>query len=119
MPEHVYLYVNRPPGLGCQPDGFTERETYSPPQEREGRWFHGRVVYPDRLSLEEIHRYDLWPASPRERARLIFEREGELAEWLRESYLSQPVEKLREFAPHDPKAWAALVLLGESEEEGR
>ena len=116
---HSYLYVNRPPGPGCQPDGFDPdtREAWVPPQpvqhlDHKGRCFWGRVQYPYGLLYEQIHRYELLPEDRRERANMIFEREGTSADWLRDDYVAQPISRLLEYYEGgDPKAWAALVIL--------
>ena len=48
-----------------------------------------------------------------ERAEYVFWLEGD--DWLRENYLSQPVDKLKEYAAKGgQKAAAALVLKGEN-----
>ena len=106
----AYLMTSRPPGIGCQPDGWIERETWLPAHEVDGRYFLGRVVYPERLSPEQVYRYELWPEDEVERAKLIFAREPE---WIREDYMAQEVEFLEELADRDQLAWAALVLKSE------
>jgi len=112
MPE--YLYRKRPPGIGCQPDGWIEREAWHPPREHpsgnEGQHFWGIIEYPEKLPISEIIRWDFWPVDATERAEMVFRDD----DWLRENYLSQPVDKLREYAAKgDQKAAAALVLKGE------
>ncbi len=106
-----YLYRNRPPGIGCQPDGFDAHETWLPGREVEGRHFLGRVEYSQSLSWEQVKRYELWPEDELERAEMTFTREGKDSAWLREDYLAQSIGKLEAFADRDTKAWAALVIL--------
>jgi len=108
----TYFYRNRPPSIGCQPDGWTGREEWLPAHEIDGRHFLGQVEYADPLPFEQVQRYELWPESELERAEYTFWREGGDADWLRTDYLAQPVKKLREYAPRDVKARAALVILG-------
>ena len=67
MPK--YLYRNRPPWIGTQPDGYEKYEAWQPPHGhgsgREGQYFHGVVTYAEPLPLELVHRYELWPVSTR------------------------------------------------------
>ncbi len=112
-----YLYRNRPPWIGTQPDGYDKYTAWRPSQEhesgRKGQYFHGIVTYPEPLTLEQIERYELWSVNVRERAELAFYREDD---WLRENYLSQPVNELKKYAARgDTLAKAALVLKGEIE----
>ncbi len=113
MPK--YYYCNRPPGIGCQPDGFTERETWLPAKEIDNRLCFGYAVYPKPLAPEQVYRFDLRPESIVEQAEYVFWREDSDSDWLKENYLSQPVGRLRDYASRDVKAWAALVLKGEIE----
>ena len=108
----TYRYMCRPPGIGCQPDGFDPdtREMWLPAKEIDGRHFFGRVEYPEPLPMEKIWHFDLWPEDEVERAELTFYREHEDAGWMREHYLEQPVEFLREHADRCRFAAAALVL---------
>lgn len=70
MSSHVYFYLNRPPGPGCQPDGFTSKETWLPkqfPQEfPRGAW--GLVAYQKPLNFVQIDSYDLLPQNLLEKA---------------------------------------------------
>lgn len=63
---YKYFYLNRPPGIGCQPSGYSERETWYPKQFRDefprGAW--GWVTYPERLKLYDAWAKDLFPADP-------------------------------------------------------
>ena len=58
-----YYYRNRPPGIGCQPDGFDPdaRETWFPRKEVNGVPYFGKVSYPEPLSCEDLYRYKLRP----------------------------------------------------------
>lgn len=58
-----YYYLNRPPGSGCQPDGFTNHESWLPKQcpSEFPRGAFGWVEYPEPLPLEAIWKYDLFP----------------------------------------------------------
>ena len=108
---HRYYFLSRPPGIGCQPDGFANREYWRPKQEIPGteRTAHGWVEYPEKLTAEQVEHWSFWIADVLERAEYVFAGK----DWLRENYLSQPIEKLREYADEhrDLKAWAALVIL--------
>lgn len=106
-----YLFRNRPPGIGCQPDGWVNRETWMPAKEIQDRFFLGQVEYAEPLPFEQVKRYELWPESELERAEYVFWLEDEDADWLRADYLAQPVEMLRQYAPRDQKAQAALIIL--------
>lgn len=110
-----YLYRSRPPGIGCQASGWVEREAWSPPRAHPagsaGQHFWGLVEYPEPLPRREVVRWELWPVDAKERAEMVFDGD----EWLRENYLSQPVDKLWEYAEKgDVEAKAALVLKGEA-----
>ena len=108
----AYLYRNRPPGIGCQPDGFNldTRETWCPAKEIDGRHFWGRVEYSLPLAFGEMHRYELLPEDELELAEYIFWLEGDAAEWLRADYLTADEKMLQDYAEQDAKAWAALVI---------
>jgi len=109
---HYYLFLSRPPGISCQPDGFDidTREVWLPARKVDGRNCLGRCGWPEPLSWQDIVHYSLHPESEIERAELVFAREGEDRQWLRENYMSQPDELLQEYADEDIKAWAALIL---------
>jgi len=113
---HYYLYLSRPPGIGCQPDGFDidTREVWLPAREVDGRNYLGRCGWPRQLLPEDIYHYSLRPESELERAELVFwnRDKGEVETWLKEDYMSQPDDLLEEYATEhrDMKAWAALVL---------
>jgi hypothetical protein len=115
----VYMMRNRPPGIGCQPDGFLWDETETwipmrehpyPPRHLVGLRFLGKAVYPQALTFEQIWQYELWPEDPLEWAEYTFWREGEDGAWLRKDYLEQSVEFLQEQAKRDHKAVAALII---------
>jgi len=106
----IYLYSSRPPGIGCQPDGWVDRETWLPAREVNGRHHFGKVEYNVALSFEAIRRYELWPENELERAEMVFWREGPDADWLRTDYLAADEELLQELKSSDAKAWAALVI---------
>lgn len=113
-----YLFKSRPPGIGCQPDGFVPdtMEAWYPAKSHEScptRRFFGSVEYEEPLPFERIDHYSLYPVNLLERAEMVFWREGESADWLRKNYLSQSVEDLRDFAYErdDEKARAALIIL--------
>ena len=110
-----YYYSLRPPGIGCQPDGFVEREMWWPKRNIPGDGEHdafGWVEYPEPLPLETAWRYDLRPADPREKALYIFylyaDRNVEEMEWLIEDYTALTVEELQETGGH--MAEQAIVL---------
>jgi len=106
----TYYYLNRPPGIGCQPGGFDPdtRETYLPGRYVKGRHVLGKVEYPKRLPAEEVHRYDLFPADVRERAELVLARET--CQAIKDEYLQTDNDRLVEFKDNDVLAWAVLVL---------
>lgn len=61
-PRHRYYYLNRPPGIGCQKDGFVDRECWMPARViNVGRNALGWVDYPFRLDFEDIWKWELWP----------------------------------------------------------
>lgn len=65
-----YFYRNRPPGPGCQPDGFTDTHAWLPMQHPEEfpRGAFGYAIYPASLPISQIWKYDLFPADPLEKA---------------------------------------------------
>jgi hypothetical protein len=106
--SYKYFYLSRPPCIGTEPDGWTEREAWSPARPQGFRQVHGFVVYPSRLDFETIWRYDLLPESLEEQAEMVFWREPE---WVKDDYLAANPELLQEHRYNDKKAWAALILL--------
>lgn len=71
-----YFYTLRPPGIGCQPDGFTARQaevprrtSVTPSLELAGRLVakgveinnFGWVEYTEPLTLDQMFRFDLLP----------------------------------------------------------
>jgi len=117
MTNHSYLFLSRPPGIGCQPKGdlIDERKTWVPRRDIDGFNCLGRAVWPTKLSPRDVYHYSLRPESELERAELVFwdRDKNEVNQWLRNNYLSQPVGKLREYAERRDgyKARAALVIL--------
>lgn len=76
----AYYFASRPPGIGCQPDGFDPdtREIYVPRREvveLNGRAVWGKVDYPEPLTSGQCELYDLIPADPVERAQAYISRE--------------------------------------------
>jgi hypothetical protein len=81
-----YYYRSRPPGIGCQPDGFTGRESWLPARDCPMGMGHcfGWAEYPARLSLDRVYRYDLVADDLLERAVYVFRRHfDDEANWLR------------------------------------
>jgi hypothetical protein len=123
MPRYYYEF--RPPGIGCQPDGWTKREgglpktTFTVPSglrdksELEISAF-GWVEYEDKLTFDQMFKKDLIPHNPQERARYYMwvrnNRNQETADWLIEDYQAQGYDWLVENAKTDPTAYCALVL---------
>jgi len=66
-PRYRYYYTLRPPGIGCQPDGFVDRASFGRQGQRTkligGRdWtVYGWVEYHKPLGPEELFKWDLWP----------------------------------------------------------
>jgi len=124
--SHEYYYRNRPPGIGCQPDGFDPdtREWWRPRKDVNGISYHGKVSYSEPLSPWDIYRFELRPVDLVEYAEYIFWREIFWHEgsqegdqpWLREDYLSADRALLEEHAPHDILARAALIILDAQKE---
>lgn len=67
-PKHRYYYLNRPPGTGCQPPGFSNRESWFPMQNIPGtEWYaYGWVEYVRQPGFYSIWQYELRPADPDE-----------------------------------------------------
>ena len=65
-PRYRYFYINRPPGIGCQPVGFVDRETWMPTRTHKGvggntRHFYGWVEYTEPLEPEQIWKWEFEP----------------------------------------------------------
>jgi len=65
-PRYRYFYINRPPGIGCQPEGFVDREMWMPAKPQlligRGEWnVLGWVEYPEPLDQEQIWLKELYP----------------------------------------------------------
>lgn len=112
-----YYLINRPPEYGHMPEGFTGFEVWSPvrriPDQPEGfeHTAHGWVEYRDRLSVDQVYRFDLHPADRVEFAESWFYRDDRQRwESNLEEYLSAGVEWLRENQEDDYLAYAALVI---------
>ncbi len=113
---HKYYYLSRPPGIGCQPDGFLERKEWYPkrfPEEfPRGAW--GWVTYPERLPMKSIWLKDLFPVERVEE--LCFRawqdyRGGNIKGALRflDMYFEMGKDTLKVLA-HDGDYWASLIL---------
>lgn len=66
--SYRYYLVNRPPDIGCQPEGFIGREVWMParPIPEADTWRAlGWVEYDHKLSMSEIYKYELFPADRR------------------------------------------------------
>ena len=108
MPK--YYYINRPPSIGCQPDGWIEREGWRPRRDVNGRPFHGFAVYEQKLTPKQIWQYELYPEDIMERAKQVFYNEPEA---LYNDYMTTPIEALKEWANTCRYCQAALILRGE------
>ena len=65
-PRYRYFYINRPPGIGCQPEGFVDREIWMPAKTHKvvggnNRYFLGWVEYPEPLEPELVWKWELMP----------------------------------------------------------
>ena len=65
-PRHRYYYLNRPPNIGCQPDGFMDREAWMPGHIVSGRNCLGWVEYPEPLEPEQVWKWEFMPADDAE-----------------------------------------------------
>jgi hypothetical protein len=118
MSKHLYYYLNRPPGIGCQPDGWTETETWMPAQPipgQETRHALGWVKYPEPLDHLRAWRFDLHPADPVELAHYAFWMAGDMdeaeAQYMEADYLDSSEEELQQLVLRgDYLAAHALVL---------
>jgi hypothetical protein len=76
-----YYYVNRPGGIGCQPEGWEDIHSGLPKTIREADWGEvdsfGWVTYPEPLDFELIWKYDLVPHDEPEWARYMLWRARE------------------------------------------
>ena len=115
-----YFYLLRPPSIGCQPEGFTDRQGGLPKKDWEmssGQSLHafGYVEYFKPLKFEQIWRYDLLPDNDVERARLYFwekaGRDARRAKEIESEYIAQGEAWLEENKRLDPACIMALILL--------
>ena len=79
-PRHRYYYLNRPPSIGCQPDGFVDREAWMPARTHPvvgggTRHFLGWVEYPTPLEPEQVWKWELLPRTAWETERYFQWRE--------------------------------------------
>ena len=110
----TYYYRNRPPGIGCQPDGFDlyTREYWCPRKEIDGVPYHGVVSYPTPLTPEQIWQYELRPADLVEYAEFIFWEDGRADNVdMREDYLNTDRADLESMSQFSKLAQAALTIL--------
>lgn len=119
-----YYYQLRPPGIGCQPNGYLRWETFDFIQEVEdlpGR-YHGFVEYPEPIDTYDAWRFDLTPADPVEQARMKFIShaggDAEEAAAFLKRLLDKGEEELSKMANVSPGTYykAALVILRAEEE---
>lgn len=101
-----YYYLLRPPGIGCQPDGSTEREAWQPvrdiPIPDTGRHAHGWVTYAEKLDMQTAWKYDLLPDDTLERLDYLLwlhaGRDNKERDWLFHDYAEvgkDELERLR------------------------
>lgn len=110
---HEYYYRNRPPGIGCQPDGFDPgtRESWVPRKDVNGIPYHGKVSYPEPLDHEDLYRYELRPVNLVEYAEYVFWQHGDPGYDIKADYLSANRALLESYAPGSILAQAALIIL--------
>ena len=99
-----YLYTSRPPGIGCQPDGFTDREVWMPGREVDGRHYLGVAEYDGRLKFEDIAAYELMPEDKEER--IVYSAwKQQLGWWIMDDYLCCGEEHIDGLVNTDPVAY--------------
>ena len=122
-----YFYLSRPPDIGCQPDGWLNREGGLPKKiyEVNGVFQNsfGAIEYPSLLPFEVSDKYDLMPADPKENALLHLwlwsDRNHADANLRISRYMSQmTLEELREAAKENASAYFILVAQGISVKPG-
>lgn len=101
MPSR-YWYVNRPGGIGCQPDGSVNRNTFCPSKETPeyyGMRTYGWVEYAEPLTPYDAWRFDLVPVDVSEQLYrmcwLHSNKNDAEAKWLMEDYMSATDETLK------------------------
>ena len=121
MSTHRYYMINRPPGIGCQPKETINREVWMPAKQMPGseRRVLGFVEYDHILTHDQIWSFELAPENVTEQAEHVFwaESRGDAdPDWLKNDYLETPIPELQSHYKewNDDKAWAALILLGET-----
>ena len=129
-PRHFYLMPNRPPSIGTHPAGEIARKTWLPkalcpfhpnPALIGTQTFCGWVLYDNPALVDDIRRYELVPADPKEYALYILHKQSadsqgqwdaQAAQRLRKEYSDQgTVNLVRLFdTRQDPIALACLIL---------
>ena len=116
---YKYFYRNRPPGIGCQPDGWSAREgglpkDYWKDSAGETVYAFGWVEYSEPLTFEQAWLKDLLPDEHVERANYsiwaYMDRDEKEAAWITESYQTLSTEELEKEAPRDFMARAILTI---------
>ena len=101
-----YLYLNRPPGIGCQPDGYTEIKHYWPRREyveAQGdagiyeQPVYGWVDYPEPLTPYQCWKWDFLPVDRVESFVITLSRLA-LGDWALRTYWELPDAELEEYA---------------------
>lgn len=112
---HKYFFLNRPPGIGCQPSGFSELVTWFPKEFPEDfpRGAFGFALYPNPLPLKDIWAKELFPADPLQRMVYIAWEDCDKDSWQAAIFLIEywflPEQELTYLAPND---FTAQDVLG-------
>lgn len=123
-----YYHLNRPPGYGCQPDGWADLEAWQGmgpiPEAPDGWKAHGWAEYENELPFEEIRKWDLLPGGAKAMAeyRILLLEDGdqESAEAMIQDYRGLSLADLRRQAENgSPHAfWVLWMVEAEEREKG-
>ena len=111
-----YLYTSRPPSIGCQPDGFTNREVWIPSHEVDGRHYLGVAEYDKPLDFKDIRAYELMPEEKGERLVYMALR-AELEWWVFQDYYQADEDVVKSAAARDFTAYLVTEIKGMEEAE--
>lgn len=112
MNEAKYWFLNRPPGLFVQPVGFIDRQSMLPAQPlpcNPERHTFGWATYPEKLSFEQMYRFDLLADDQVERAAYDLSTFLE-SDWLElvSEYFALPEQMLVDMGQRD---WVARQIM--------
>lgn len=115
---HRYYLCNRPPMYGTMEPGYTSYHSFDYPKhvpEMMGRLEHGWVEYPEKLTCEQVWKWEYVPADKLEfyhyMAWKMADRNSKAAECMIQDYRNAPLEQLKKAESYDNWAYLTLRLM--------